>query len=81
MQPLDEMRQELNENLVDLLGEVGALECVLREGKNGGLFSRQPPDILEAYILRSLNYIEQFTQAIRFLSERMAERAGLHGEE
>ena len=81
MQSLEEMRQELEENLIDLMGEVGALECVLRERQSSAVFSKQSPTILEAYLLRSLHYIEQFTQAIRFLSERLVEWAKPHIKE
>ncbi len=80
MRQMEEMRQELNENLVDLVGEVGALERVLREGQSGDLLSQQPA-ILDAYLLRSLHYIEQFTHEIRRLSERMVERTGLYSKE
>lgn len=74
MQSTEEMRQELNENLFDLVGEIGALECVLRSWRDSQVFSKQPNAVLEQYLLRSLHYIEQFTQEIRFLSERMVER-------
>lgn len=81
MQQLEEVRQELEENLEDLIGEIGALECVLHGRQNSTVFSRQSPTILEAYLLRSLHYIEQFTREIRFLSERLVERAGLYTKE
>ncbi len=74
MQSTEEMRQELRENLFDLVGEIGALECVLGARSDSKVFSNQPPAVLEQYLLRSLHYIEQFTQEIRFLSERMVER-------
>lgn len=74
MQSTEEMRQELRENLFDLVGEVGALECVVGARSDSEVFSNQPPAVLEQYLLRSLHYIEQFTQEIRFLSERLADR-------
>ena len=74
MQSTEEMRQELNENLFDLVGEIGALECVLRSWRDSEVFSNQTNAVLEQYLLRVLHYIEQFTQEIRFLSERMMER-------
>lgn len=74
MQSTEEMRQELNENLFDLVGEIGALECVLRSWRDSEVFSNQTNAVLEQYLLRVLHYIEQFTQEIRFLSERMVER-------
>ena len=74
MQSTEEMRQELNENLYDLVGEIGALECVLRSWRDSEVFSNQTNAVLEQYLLRVLHYIEQFAQEIRFLSERMVER-------
>jgi len=74
MQSTEEMRQELNENLFDLVGEIGALECVLRSWRDSEVFSNQTNAVLEQYLLRVLHYIEQFAQEIRFLSERMMER-------
>lgn len=74
MQSTEEMRQELNENLFDLVGEIGALECVLRSWRDSEVFSNQTNAVLEQYLLRVLHYIEQFAQEIRFLSERMVER-------
>lgn len=74
MQTTEQMRQELNENLFDLVGEIGALECVLRSWRDSEVFSNQTNAVLEQYLLRVLHYIEQFTKEIRFLSECMVER-------
>lgn len=74
MQTIEEMRQELNENLFDLIGEIGALECVLRSWRDSEVFSSQTPAMLARYLLRTRHYVGQFTQEIRFLSERIVER-------
>ena len=64
----------MNENLFDLVREIGALECVLRSWRDSEVFSNQTNAVLEQYLLRVLHYIEQFAQEIRFLSERMMEQ-------
>ena len=70
MQNIEECITELNEDLMELAGEVDALQCLLC-----GDMKPVEEQVRKAFLLRLLDYIHQHTQDIRVLSKYLVQRA------
>lgn len=67
---IEECIIELNEDLMELAGEVDALQCLLC-----GDMRHVEEQVRKAFLLRLLDYIYQHTQDIRVLSKYLVQRA------
>ena len=71
----DELKAELSENLIDLAGEIIALESVMGSDFDHSLFHDLSPVVRETYFWRLEDYIVQHTQEIQTISRILIREA------
>ena len=72
MNRIEELEEELHDNLLDLAGELMVLHCLgqvtLSKRPVG------PAPVQTAYLRRTKDYIDQYTQEIRLLSQYLIQQ-------